>query len=250
MMFLTETNLMTVAKTQYRYKIKANAGMFVILIAVQLLAFLLSLNGGVGASSGGSDGITYNIKYISGDIIIVLTLFWALSIGISTAGSGFKMDFTFISNRVSSHLSSIAFLLTAAVVGGVTATLCGILLRVVMYYTQAGVDTGSGFWIAPLSLLTGIFATILYAVLTSSIGYFAGMLVQRNRVFIVLLPVLFFGTLFVEARSTSQVQTLISAIEFFSKESSHALFALKAILVSALLYGCVILFSNRMEVRK
>jgi len=97
MMFLTETNLMTVAKTQYRYKIKANAGMFVILIAVQLLAFLLSLNGGVGTSGGDSNGIIYNIKYISGDLIIVFTLIWALGIGINTAGSGFKMDFTFIS---------------------------------------------------------------------------------------------------------------------------------------------------------
>lgn len=249
-MSLTETNLMAVTKTQYRYKTKANAGMFVLLMAVQLLAFLLSL-GGVGSTGGGtSDGLTYSIKYISGDIIIIFTLIWALGIGISTASNGFKLDFTFISNRLSSHLSSIAFLITAAVVGGVTATLCGVLLRVFMYYTHSSVEAGAGFWIAPLSLLTGIISASLYAVLISSIGYFAGMLVQRNLAFAVLLPGLIFGTILVDARSTGQAQLLINTIEFFSKESSLALFALKIILVSALVYGCIILFSNRMEVRK
>lgn len=249
MMSLTATNLLSVAKTQYRYKTKANSGMLVILIGVQLLAFLLSLNG-VGSSGGSSSSISYSIKHISGDMIIIFTLIWALGIGISTATSGFKMDFSFVSNRLSSHLSSMAFLITAAVVGGVTATLSGVLLRVFMYYTHSGVDAGAGFYIAPLSLLSGILAASLYAVLISSIGYFAGMLVQRNLIFIVLLPGLFFGTLFVEARSTGQAELLINTIEFFSKESSLALFALKAILVAALFYGCVMLFSNRMEVRR
>lgn len=249
-MSLTETNLISVIKTQYRYKTKANSGMLVILIGVQLLAFLLSLNG-VGTSGGGNtDVITYSIKHISGDMIIIFTLIWALGIGISTATSGFKMDFSFVSNRLSSHLSSMAFLLTASVVGGVTATLCGVLLRVFTYHTHSGVDAGVGFWIAPLSLLSGILATSLYAVLVSSIGYFTGMLVQRNLIFIVLLPGLIFGTLIVEARSTGRAEMLINTIEFFSKESSLALFSLKVLLVAALLYGCVILFSNRMEVRK
>jgi hypothetical protein len=58
------------------------------------------------------------------------------------------------------------------------------------------------------------------------------------------------GTLFVEARNTGQVRTLISAIKLFTAESSLAFFALKVVLASAIIFGCVILFSNRMEVRK
>ena len=45
MMSLTETNLLSIVKKQYRYKSKANAGVFFNLIAAQMLAFLFSLNG-------------------------------------------------------------------------------------------------------------------------------------------------------------------------------------------------------------
>ncbi|TEB05654.1 hypothetical protein Psch_02695 [Pelotomaculum schinkii] len=249
MMSLTETSILAVAKTQYHYKTKAHAGLFYTLIAVQLLAFLFSLNG-VGSSGGSNQGISYTIKYVTGDMIIIFTLIWAFSIGISMANNGFKTDFTFVSNRLSSHLSSLAFLLTAAVIAGVTATLCGLLLRVVMFLSHGGVDAGPAFWIAPPALLSGIFAATLYAALLSIIGYLIGMLTQQHPAFVVLLPGLFFGTLFMEARSTGQARTLISAIEFFSTEGSHALLALKVVLVSSIVFGCVILFFNRMEVRK
>lgn len=242
MMSLTETSTLTVAKTQYQYKSKAHAGIFLSLIAVQLLAFLFSLNG-VGSSGGSSSqGISWTISYITGDMIIFFTLAWALAIGISTATNGFKMDFTFVSNRLSSHLSSLGFLLTAAVIAGVSATLCGLLLRVVMFYAHGGVEAGPGLWIAPLDLLSGIFAAVLYAALLTVIGYAIGMLTQRNLAFAVLLPALFFGTWIVAG--------IISPVEFFSTESSLAVFALKVVLVSAFVFGCVILLSNRMEVRK
>ena len=248
MMSLTETNVTSVAKNQYRFKSKIHSGMFFTLIAAQLLALIISFNG-VASSGGGSETITFTVRYISGDIIIGFTLIWAFVLGFNMAGSGFSQDFTFVSNRLSSHLSSIAFLLTAAVIAGVTATLGGILLRVLTVFTQSGLDY-SGLHIPPLALFSGIFAAILYALLVSAGGYFFGMLVQQNRAFIVLLPGLLFGTLFMEARTTGQSQLLINTIEFFIKESSHSLFFLKVSLVAALLFGLVILFSNRMEVRK
>lgn len=248
-MSLTETNVLSVAKTQYRYKTKANAGMFFPLIAAQMLALLISFNG-VASSGGGTDNYSYTIRHISSDIIIIFTLIWAFIIGINLASNSFRMDFTFISNRLSSHLSSLGFLLTAAVIGGVTATLSGVLLRVILFISQGGVDAGSGFWIAPLSLLSGTFTAVLYALLLCVIGYFAGMLTLRNRAFAVLLLGLFIGTLFVNARSTGTAQHVINAIEFFTNESSFPLFFVKIILVSALMFGCVILFSDRMEVRK
>jgi hypothetical protein len=249
MMSLTETSTPAVVKTQYHYKLKAHGGLFLTLMAAQLLAFLLSLNG-VGSSTSSAQGISYTVKYISGDMIIIFTLIWAFSIGISVANNGFKTDFTFVSNRLSSHLSSLAFLLTAAVIAGVTATFCGLLLRVVIFLFHSGVDASSGLWIAPPALLSGIFAATLYAAHLSIIGYLIGMLTQRYPAFVVLLPGLVLGTLFVEARNTGQVRTLISAIKLFTAESSLAFFALKVVLASVIIFGCVILFSNRMEVRK
>lgn len=45
------------------------------------------------------------------------------------------MGFTLVTNRVSDNLSNIGVLLTACVFGGTTASLSGVLLRVVMYFT-------------------------------------------------------------------------------------------------------------------
>lgn len=248
-MSLTQTNLLPVAKTQYRYKTKANARMFFGLIALQLLGLFFSLNG-VGNSGGGGSDISYSTKYFSGDIILIITFIWAFVIGINTAGSGYKFDFTFVSNRLSSHLSSMAFLLTAAVIGGVTATLCGVLLRVIMYFSYSGTDLVILSWISPLALLSGIFVATLYAILLSTIGYFAGMLIQRSPVFNILLPVIFFGTLTMDSIRAEQFRVLIPVIEFFTKESSYTLFSLKVVIASALIYGIVILITARMEVRK
>lgn len=248
-MSLTETSALAVAKAQYHFKTKAHAGLFITLLMLQLLAFLLSLNG-VGGSGGESQTMFFAVKHFSGDMIIIFTLVWAFGIGISMAKNGFKTDFTFVSSRLSSHLSSLAFLLTAAAVAGVSATLCGLLLRVVMFFAHGNVDAGPGSWIAPATLLSGIVAATLYAALLSVSGYFAGMLTLRHPAFAVLLPAVFFGTSYVEVRSTGQAQTFISAAEFFLTESSLALLALKVVLVSAVIIGCVLLLHNRMEVRK
>lgn len=249
MMSLTKTSVLAVARTQYHYKIKGYTGLFFTLMAAQLLAFLFSLNS-TGSSGGGSNGIYYAIKHVTGDVIIFFTLIWAFSIGISMAKNGFKADFTFVSNRLSSHLSNLAFFLTAAIIAGVTATLCGLMLRVVVFFFHSVTDAGPAFWIAPPVLLSGILAAALYAALLSVTGYLAGMITQRYPVFVVLLPSLFFGTLFFEYRNTGQIQTFIKIIEFFSKEGSLALLTLKVFLVSAMIFGCVILFFNRTEVRK
>jgi hypothetical protein len=136
MMSLTGTNVLAVAWKQYRFKTKIHAIKFIILLAAQLLALLFSFSGVV-TSGFYSETITYTIRCISGDIIIVFTLIWAFVIGYNMSNS-LKQDFTFVSNRLSSHLSSIAFLLASAILAGVTATLCGILLRVnsVVAYLQ------------------------------------------------------------------------------------------------------------------
>jgi hypothetical protein len=247
MMSLTGTNVLAVAWKQYRFKTKIHAIKFIILLAAQLLALLFSFSGVV-TSGFYSETITYTIRCISGDIIIVFTLIWAFVIGYNMSNS-LKQDFTFVSNRLSSHLSSIAFLLASAILAGVTATLCGILLRVLAVLVQGG-QNYSGLFIPPLDLVSGIYAAILYALLVSAGGYLFGMLVQKNWAFLVLIPGLLLGTLFVEARTTGQTRLLINAVYFFIKESSHFLFFLKVFLTAVLLFGLVILFSNRMEVRK
>jgi hypothetical protein len=249
MMSLTETSLTFVVKKQYYYKLKAHAGLFFSLMAAQLLALLISVSGVATSSSSSGSGLVYIRTSVSSDVLVIFTLIWAFAIGATLAGNSFRLDFTFVSNRLSSNLSSILFLLTAAALGGLTASLGGILLRVAMYFIESGIITGAGFWIAPQTLLGGILIASLYMLMLCSLGYFVGMLAQRNVAYVGLLFGIFFGILFLELRTSGQAALFLNSIGFFTKESSYLLFTLKAVMASALIFGTVIFFSNRLEVR-
>ncbi|HPT34122.1 MAG TPA: hypothetical protein PLS32_05745 [Bacillota bacterium] len=247
-MSLTETSVPAVAWKQYRFKTKIYAANLITLLAAQLLGLLLSLRG-VGFSGYSTETVTYQITYISGDIIVVITLIWAFVVGYNLAGNSFKQDFVFVSNRLSSHFSNIAYLLTSAVIAGVTASLGGILLRVLVLLAYGG-QNHFGLFIPPLDLAGGIFAAILYALLVSAGGYLFGMLVQLSRAFIVLVPGLLIGALYMEVKTTGQARLLLDAINFFVQESSYFLFFVKVFLAVVLGFALVIFFSQRMEVRK
>ncbi|NLZ93323.1 MAG: hypothetical protein GX922_04810 [Firmicutes bacterium] len=246
MMSLSTINLFTNVKRQLNYKLKANAGILFSLVAVQLLAALLSYNGTV--SIGWGSGTSFiSLRLVSGDIIIIFSLIWAFTAGLIVAANSQRYDFVFVTNRLSSNLSSVAVLFILSVGGGVSATLCGILLRVYLLLNNNSI---SSTYLSPYILLIGICSAVLYSLLFSAIGYFLGILSQRNKAYAVLLPALFFGLLFVEARSVGSTRHILSVIYFFIKESSLLIFALKILLAVALLYSAVILIANRMEVRQ
>ncbi|NMA85650.1 MAG: hypothetical protein GX962_17515, partial [Epulopiscium sp.] len=128
-MSLSTINLFTNVKRQLNYKLKANAGILFSLVAVQLLAALLSYYGTV--SIGWGSGTSFiSLRLVSGDIIIIFSLIWAFTAGLIVAANSQRYDFVFVTNRLSSNLSSVAVLFILSVGGGVSATLCGILLRV------------------------------------------------------------------------------------------------------------------------
>ncbi len=76
------------------------------------------------------------------------------------------------------------------------------------------------------------------------------MLVQLSRAFIVLVPGLLIGALYMEAKTTGQARLLLDAVNFFVQESSYFLFFVKVFLAVVLGFALVIFFSQRMEVRK
>ena len=249
-MSLQQTDFLSQVKKQYRYKLKVNCPFFSTLIAAQILAVVFSYAYGVSTSSGSMEGISYTLKHISGNIILIFTCMWALVIGITFAGSSFRTDFCFVTNRLSSHLSSIALLAAAAVLAGTTATLGSVFLRDLVYFTQHHAGTAVGFWIAPRDMLTAVTAASLYAFLLLSAGYFFGITAQRNRIFIILIPGLLVGMLLVQLNQNSSVTFAQRFIDFICNETSLPLFTVKILAVSAVLYLLTMLISNRMEVEQ
>jgi hypothetical protein len=248
MMSLTATSLFDAVKKQYLYKMKSRLGLFLSMAGVQVLALLLSL-GGLSSSGMGTQYLYIYISDFSSEMVIWFTCLWMFVIAVYVTTKDYQnIDFTFVSNRLSANLSNGAFLVTAALIGGVTAMLSGYLLRIIVYFRSSQYLLSHNFIVAPDVIFTGIAVTLLYLLLFGALGYFCGVLVQLSKAFAVILPGLFFGALIL-ARRGDQMQVPLKVIDFFRVESSLTLLAVKVILVIVLIYACSFVLSNRLEVR-
>lgn len=220
------------------------------MIAVQMLGILLSFNG-VMSSSTSMGGFSVSVKTFAGNLIIILTMIWVFFVGRSLTTDEYRNnDFAFVTNRLSSNLSAIGFALTAAIAGGVTASLSGVLFRIIVYFTYGSQNTGNWhFFIKPQELLISIIATTFYIILISAIGYFFGTLTRKYPGFNVLLPAAFVGLLLLRAGNVGNISIILEkTVNFFIKESSLMLFMIKITGVVFVLFYSSILMSNRLEV--
>lgn len=249
MMYLTKVSLWDVVKKQFRFKLKSFRGMFTSLMILQVMAILFSL-GGEGGGGGGSDTFSYDMKFYSGNIIIAFMMIWAFISAIVVTTQAYRYDdYTFVANRLSSHLANILFLGWASVIGGITFVLASQSLKLTVFFLKDREFIES----QPMTVLQmaeGLAATILYLFLFTAIGYLVGMLVQKNRVFIIILPGLLFGSLFLNVLLASESTLVIDIGQFFVRETSFLLFTLKVLLASALAYAISAWISNSLEVRK
>ena len=247
MMSLTTINLAETVKKQFVFKLKANIDVFSSLVGIQLLAILFSLNGVASMGMGGTN-LSVDVKYYSADLVIIFTMLWSFVTAITITTKPYRNhDFTFVSNRLSSSLSNILFLLTASFIGSITATLAGNLVKLLVsiLFKQELFH----FYTGSLEFVLGIGVTIIYVFFLSSIGYLIGTLVQVSKGFIILIPVLFLGTIFLAASMHTE-PLLIQIFQFYVLESSLLLFILKTLLTTVLFFIAAISLLNRMEVRR
>ncbi|OEF96614.1 hypothetical protein BHF68_08200 [Desulfuribacillus alkaliarsenatis] len=251
-MSLIAANAQELTKKQYLYKLKAYMGLLFSMILVQLVGLLFSF-GGVGDMRTHSDGIVMGVKTYSGDIIIIFTFIWAFVIAILFTTTTYRdIDFTLVSNRLTSNLSNIGYLLTISLAGGIGAMLLTFVLKIIVFFMRGAENlTIQNFFLTPYELVIGILAVTFYMILVMSIGYFFGMIAQINRIFVVLIPTFIFGGMLYEARLKSPDNSIVvSVVQFFVQESSFAVFVLKVLMTAAVFFACATLLSDRLEVRK
>lgn len=244
MMSLIEVSLRSITFKQYVYKLKGYSNLFYGLLIAQILGLFFSVQG-VRSSGFGSEDLFVSVKGYTADIVIVFSLFWIMVTGFTLANKSYKnTEFSLVANRLSSNLSNIGFLLTCSIFVGITASLSGVLFRVIGYFgferTQIQLE---GFILAPGDLFLGIFVTMLYLALFSSIGYIGGVLVELNKSFVIIIPVLVIGFSRVYGEYLGKILR-----NFY--ESTLLIFILKILILTIVLFGISILLSNRMEVRK
>jgi len=238
-------NLWSVTSRQYLYKLKANISWIISLIVIQILALVFSLSGAQ-SMSGGSNSLMVNVRFYSADLIITFTFFWLFFMAAKLTAAHYKtMDFTLVTNRLSSHLSNIGLLLTAAIFAGISSSLMSFVLKLIMYFAfdHAQINV-NGFYPVISDILLGINMTVLYMTLIASLGYLSGILFQIHVLFMALFPSVLFGLARVNP------QALKFMFDFFAAETSPLAFTLKIIFTSLGLLSLSCLVSNRMEVRK
>ncbi|MCM3665160.1 hypothetical protein M3204_12150 [Mesobacillus subterraneus] len=249
MMYLTKVSLWDVVKKQFRFKLKSFRGMFTSLMILQVMALLFSLSG-EGGGGGGTDMFSYDMKLYSGNIITAFMMIWALISAIVVTTQAYRFDdYTFVANRLSSHLANILFLGWASIIGGITTVLASQSLKLSVFFLKDREFVES----QPLTVLQmaeGLAATILYLFLFTAIGYLLGMLVQRNKIFMVIIPGFLFGSLFLNVLLASESTLVIDIGQLFVRETSFLLFTVKVLLTSALAYAISAWISNSLEVRK
>jgi hypothetical protein len=247
MMSLTSANVTEVVKKQLGFKLKANIDAFSSLVGLQSLAMLFSF-GGVSTYGISSNYFDMDVKFFSADLVIIFTMLWAFGTAITiTTMQHRNQDFTFVTNRLSSGVSNVLFLLAASILGGVTAVLSSFLLRVAGYFVYGPSLYGAEIVVG--ELLVGVFVTILYVFMASSIGYFIGTLTQVSKVFIILTPALIVGTLFLDT-AINRDPVVQKLYQFYFTESSLLLFFVKILLTAAIFFVASISLLNRMEVRR
>ncbi|RKQ33280.1 hypothetical protein [Oceanobacillus halophilus] len=248
-MSLNNVRLQKVVKKQSVYKVKANLSMYSSLIVIQLLALLFSLGGTgtMGTSSVGYNGIT--IRLFSADIVIVFTMIWGFITAIMLTTKAYKEDeFIFVTNRLTSNLSNIIFLFVASIFSGITAVLSGYLLKVIMFsffnyeFLHAGTSSEFGIFIS------GLLTTILYVFMFSSFGYLIGTVVQLSKMFIIIVPVVIIGGVYLLSRINQDV--ILDIGSFYFLESNFFIALTKIILTAGICFLAAIFISNRLEVRK
>lgn len=249
MMSLIRPSLGDVVGKQYQFKMRSYHGMFSTLVLLQVVGILFSFLSG-DQYSGGMNDIWINMRYYSGDTIIGFTFLWIFINGILITTRAYREeDFTFVTNRLSSHLANGLFIVTAGVIGGGTSVFSGFVVKAIIRYTAK-----EGTILAPeatLSLnvfLSGLFATILFMILCGVAGYLIGMIIQMHSGMVLVLPVLVMGFLWF-AGSIGQSDILFRITEFYGAETSVLKLFVKIIVTVGLMFGFTMILSNRLEVR-
>jgi hypothetical protein len=247
MMSLARTNLGEIVKKQYVFKLKAHIDSYSSLVGIQLLALLFSF-GGVGSMGSYGDGLDMEVKYYSGDLVLVFTIIWAFVTATTLTTKPYRNhDFTFVSNRLTSSLSNILFLASISLAGALTAILSGNLLRFLVFiFVDRPIYTLGTAW---PDMAAGTVIALFYLLLITSLGYFIGSLVQVSKLFIILIPVLFFGSLFLDA--FAQREPMVTSIfQFYNMEGSLLLMMVKTLITCAALLAAAVGILNRLEVRQ
>lgn len=252
MMSFARPTLMEISKKQLQLKMKAYVWVFHSLVILQLIAVFFSL-GGSGSMGSGRNDLFIQVQFYSADVVIAFTMLWAFIIAAQLTSTLYKEnEFMFVTNQMSHHLSDLAFLVIISTFSAILALLSGYLIKVIGYVFLGFIPVLDGNDLLDVKhLIYGILATILFITVSGAAGYAFGMLVQLNRLFMLVIPVFIMGSLFVSSIWDQYGNNwIIKVFQFYFQEANFWLFSLKMVLTIFGFFMIAILISKRLEARQ
>ncbi|WJE16483.1 hypothetical protein QRD89_03750 [Halobacillus sp. ACCC02827] len=249
-MSLIEVKTGDVIKKQFAFKWRSHPGVFTSLVTIQVMGILFSLMG-TGAQFMGGEFFEVRSQIFSGDLIISFTIFWGFLTALLLTTRAYREDdFPFVSTRLTSHLSTVGFLLVVCGIAGLTAVLSENVLRAAVYtfVVQDGQLLPAHEMEASL-FGAGMAAVILMVFLAAGAGYLFGVFLQWNRLFLLIIPVLMFGISYLMQRS-GEDGLANYLFEVLFDEANIVLFAVKALLVSITCFVGSFWIAGRLEVKR
>ena len=242
-MSLVNNNLMSVVKKQYVFKLQSFSRFFLVIIVTQILGMLFALSNAGGMSATSNDIYSFSIDYNSSIQVFIFTIACVAGITAFLNLKEYKdIDFTFVSNRMSSNLSNIGFLVSLSLFGAITSALSGVSIRVIKYlFIGSSKIAEIGFFLTPLEIMCSIGATFLYILLLSSVVYFCTAITRISNVFIIVI--------LAAVLLLPQTSIFSNLVSFYGKEHNFFFFMIKTIITEVLFFLASILVSNNMEVR-
>ena len=131
-----------------------------------------------------------------------------------------------------------------------TTALFGVALRLEMLVVYPGNVLAQGFRPDPGVMCVIAAATFLYMLLVSALGYFAGTLFRRSKVFVVIVTALLVYVIFSILNWTNSAPFWGAVWDFLFRSPSLASFALISAASAACLYAAGAVISGFMEVKK
>lgn len=248
-MYLVEPKFTDIVRQQFRFKMNANAASFTTLILLQV--FLLFTNLNSNSTFESENTLRISMYSLSNDSIVGVTWLWAIILGfLLTSAAQRNESFSFVSNRLSYHFANLLFMLTASFIAGITSVLTGSAVKLYAHIRLGEVFLDSqGLIMAPSDFFIRIATAIAYTLLFFMVSYAVGMLIQLNKVFILL----FIGAWIVSpiiASTQGNLPIIQPIFEFFAFEKSILLFLMKVCGAVLGLMAFSIAITNRLEVRK
>jgi hypothetical protein len=249
-MYLNEPTLNDIVKKQFRFKLNANAASFSTFVLLQAGAIILAIIGNSYRFFFNSDDSMVSIVMLSNDTNIGIAMVWAFVLGIMlTTRNKQSESFSFVSTRLSNHLSNFVFMLFASLVAGGCAVLSSSAIKLFGFLIHGEmVVHSSSIADNPNNIFLQLITAFAYVLLLFLIGYSISSLIQVNKFFIALFALVWI--LFTSMNGDwNGPEYAFAILKFFGSERSVFLFILKFSATILGLFAISTLITNRLEVR-